>query len=334
MINLYLDNALMRWLLDNEKYHQKFNEDIETNLNEEYTFLSGSYYQFFEYYGCDKLGIHKQLKEFEKLSVSLDINLSENIDAIGSILFPKIRSHIEDLLMERKILLYNLVTERSKYEASSPKIKDLKDKLFGGILQLIDQDFKQFAYEMAIYLSWDVFCDMQITKHSVENLRQIQLGVWSQCYEGGYIFHLGKIVDDLTQNYLLVQLERNSWFKGKKDMVDADGLTYALLGDDMIEGSRQKIYFITADSPLNISQRLSIMMGAMLQLEAAIPMSFERTQGKIFHFCRNCQNLIHINTIELNPVKTAVALPKDEECGFCGKHYRMLIPSVAEITSI
>ncbi len=289
---IYIDNSILRDLQDRPKYWNDLRNILVPIYGQSFRACS-SYYLFFEYYGASGDGAKaiglkipsinlckfNEINSQEKASAKIN-ELGKQLD----VWFEQARLDFEQQLFFNKQRFQNLLQERKRHESLFEGSQELRDDLFRDILNLFYSDYSSFVANASGYLAWDWFCNIQPPGITIELLRQAQLGIWNQLREKGFLFPSGKIIDDLSEKYLGINLKKNSYFRGNfRDMVDSEAITSVVM---------EKTVFLTYDKEININQRVSLVLQSITQVEKALNITIPRDFGKIYCLTRPIPNRI------------------------------------------
>ena len=280
---LYLDNPVVRDLTDRPDTWNLLYDDFIENFGRSFQVIQ-SYYLFFEYIGFTKkeLSLPPELikiifleirskKITDEMITLIDKELEECVDQIHDYIRNKLyslREFIEDLIQKRlnRISSFNGAIE-------------LEEKLFGNIRALFDQDCDGFVKDASRYLAWDEFCNISPEGFPKDILRQRQIGYWYQLWEEGIILPIGKIIDDVSSYY---NMSFKSYFKGSEDMVDAEMLTFLIFGNPTEKGSIERCNCLTYDKGSQVSDRIELALGNIVNIEQSLGVNVQRNSGKVY----------------------------------------------------
>lgn len=246
-----------------------------------------SYYLFFEYIGFKKQMLVKPNEEMFKFNnIDTQKRAIKEVDKIGlayDSYFDNAVAEIERQLLapEIKSQLLELIKNQSLYESNFENSKELKEILFGYILNLFFNDYGAFVHQAATHLAWDYFCNVSGAGITIPLLREAQLGAWEQSWTQNILLPFGKIIDDL-EKYTKVTLSKNTRLDGQEDMVDAEAITYLIIGVLNKYNELEPINFLTRDNMLNIRERLQLGSENILNLEDALKIKIKKRQGRVY----------------------------------------------------
>ena len=161
--------------------------------------------------------------------------------------------------------------------------------MFGNILKLYEDDYSSFSKEAADFLAWDYFCNISAEGISTALLRQRQMAFWLQQWNQCTIFPFGKLIDDFP-GYYDIHLSKNTNFKGQEDMVDAEIITYLIMGKhNENSNSIESVNILTFDPPINVQERIKLGLGNVVNMEGVLKRNLNKCFGKIY--CLNKDTL-------------------------------------------
>jgi hypothetical protein len=291
MKRIYFDNSIVKDFARTPELWDSFYDEFIEHFGRTFHPIE-SYYLFFEYIGFhkDRLKIPSALVNCIKFEPLLKKDITpDDIHSMDTVLDNTVNSieqHIESKLFALESFIKGLVEEASQRVSSFIGAQKLHEKLFGRISTLVAEDFPRFVKEAKLYLIWDVFCTITPEGISVKNLRERQLGYWMTFWEGGYTYPFGKIIDDHSE-YYEISFSNKSLFKNYEDMVDAEMLTYVVLGIPTEDGTIDRCYCLTYDSHTQTSERIRLALGSVNNIEQTLEKTLKKVTGKTYRLKKN-----------------------------------------------
>lgn len=280
------DNSITRDLITDPKSWNNFHDSFLPIFGH-FTRPVYSYYSFFEYIGFKKHILKKPNEEmFRFNSIDSQKRAIKEIDKIGIAYDDYFDNAVEDIERqlqspEIKDQLLQLIKDQNLYESNFENSKELKAILFGYILNLFFNNYEMFVHQAATHLAWDYFCNVSGKNITIPLLREAQLGAWEQAWRKNILLPFGKIIDDL-EKYTKVTLSKNTRLDGQEDMVDAEAITYLLIGVINTTNQLEPINFLTRDNQLNIRERIQLGCENILNLERALNIKINKRPGRVY----------------------------------------------------
>ena len=296
---VYFDNSIVRSLSKNPSSWNKFVEIFGLSIRPVY-----SYYLFLEYIGfkkIKKLYITKPdetMLDFSKAGIkNSDEKKAEIIRLELEKYFDVACKHLQEQLSiaEVQTSFNGLIHENIKHISSHEFSQDLNKVLFENILKLVSSDYWSFAETLSVELAWDYFCALSPNGISTKLIRQVQLSIWLDLWEKGCHFPFGKIIDDF-EGYYDLKLSKNSRFDNSEDMVDAEVLTYSIMGLPNHAGQAEAVNILTYDLTINIEERIKLGLGNIKNMQDTLGRTINSRFGKVY--CLNRDNNEIINVFE------------------------------------
>ncbi|MCK4517530.1 hypothetical protein KAT92_02050 [Candidatus Babeliales bacterium] len=264
-----------------------------------------SYYSFFEYIGFHKNELNipqkilqpktgitqissKTIRELEEEFSTIQESLLVFVKTKLFSLKPKLNDLLEKQNAENPNNKYFKMKSKNHYNISN----GIEQGFFGEIIQQLKNSFPEFVEVSASYLSWDIFCGISLKGLNVESQRKKQFGFWLQNYEQGIMLPFAKIMDDLINSPKGICLKNN------EDMVDAEMLTYAILGYRTKPNEIKPVAILTYDDKTVTNKRIENLKKCISKIENVLGKTIQKSPGIIY--CLDPETQTSINTIDIS----------------------------------
>lgn len=284
---VYFDNFVAKMLLEDPNCWNFLWDNFIAEFGLSMRPIS-SYYLFFEYFGFTKKNLEKPNRDMFQFRDIRNVKRARNeIQKIDRVL----QQYWENACCDLEIQMSSSAVKKSLNDSVAKgiarislfdKSQELKECLFGNILNLYEDDYSSFAQKAADFLAWDYFCNISAEGISTDLLRQRQLAFWLQQWDQRTIRPFGKLIDDFP-GYYDIKLDKNTYFDGLGDMVDSEIITYLIMG--LFSDNSKKtetVSILTCDPSVNIQERIELGLGNLMNMEGTLKRKISRCFGKVY----------------------------------------------------
>ncbi len=309
MVLIYPDNSVLQSIMRNSKVHDLLYDWSVREFGISWEFIQSNYL-FLEYIGFHKshLEIPKSLllitppSDFKNIKSITPKNIKDHevvqLDGIYVAHFKILQSHIKEKLLKLedtiKKLYKNTELKSPNNERLGASSNNLAHACFGQIIALLNTDFPEFVENLSLDLAWDVFCGISIKNLDVATQRYRQFVFWLYELYDQYkiVFPFAKIIDDLFKNH-------DIYLKNYEDMVDAELLTYAILGRPVQLEQNKPVVALTYDDPIKMKNRKDLGVKIVFEFEKRLKTIIRKSSGKIYCLDRENQGILEIIDISV-----------------------------------
>jgi len=284
----YLDNNVVRNMIKDPIAHNKLYDWFIKKIGPSGQIIS-SYYLFFEYIGFTQKKLNlpivtpSSLQKLKNCIIKCNIaGMDNELEIFFKIIFNDIKERLKDPEIDFKKMLtdadplhlYNTKNHRHFQNVENCTIsKEIENKCFGEIINKLYNNFPNFIEEAAEYIAWDIFCSItpkSLPGKKLELLRLRQFGFFLQYHENhNLMLPFGKIIDQ--------DWDTEFKFKSNRDMVDAELISYAIIGYNA-----RPISLLTYDKQDQIKSRVEMTQLYIIECENTLNRIIPKFPGTIY----------------------------------------------------